>query len=92
MSRALRSISGRYASISEIRATEKMDRGYVAPDIVEAILDGRQPEGFALSDLLQPFPLEWELQRAKFAIKLGASTARPADYQKGIEVSKRTGV
>src|ERR1700759_2179090 len=43
--------TGRYASISEIAAAEKIDRGYagtllrltlLAPDIVEAILDGRQ--------------------------------------------------
>jgi len=32
----------------------------LAPDIVEAILDGRQPEGLRLEDLLKGFPLEWE--------------------------------
>jgi hypothetical protein len=41
---------GRYASISEMAAAEKLDRGYLgrllqltllAPDIVEAIVDGR---------------------------------------------------
>ena len=45
---------GRYASISEMSAAEKLDRGclgralqltLLAPDIVEAILDGRQPDG-----------------------------------------------
>ena len=45
---------GRYASISEIAAAEKIDRGYVGSilrltllgaGIVEAILDGRQPVG-----------------------------------------------
>src|SRR5690349_1347576 len=63
----------RYASISEIGAVEKIDRGYagiilrltlLAPDIVELILDGRQPSGMELADLLKPFPLEWEGQRA----------------------------
>ena len=48
---------GRCSSISEIASTEKIDRGYVgsilrltllAPDIVEAILDGRQPERLGL--------------------------------------------
>jgi hypothetical protein len=67
---------GRYASISEIAAAEKIDRGFLgsvlrltllAPDIVEAILDGRQPEGLRLSDLLKPFPLEWDQQRAEFS-------------------------
>jgi hypothetical protein len=64
--------NGRYASISEIAATEKIDRGYVgsilrltllAPDIIQAILDGRQPVGLGLPALLKPFPLEWEMQR-----------------------------
>ncbi len=34
----------------------------LAPDIVEAIFDGRQPEGMRLEDLLAGFPLEWEWQ------------------------------
>jgi hypothetical protein len=35
----------------------------LAPDIVEAILDGRQPEGRALLWLMEPFPVNWEGQR-----------------------------
>ncbi len=66
---------GRYASISEIAAAEKIDRGYVgsilrltllAPDIVEAILDGRQPEELGLPALLEPFPVEWGQQRTNW--------------------------
>ena len=34
----------------------------LAPDIVEAILDGRQPAELQLDDLLKGFPLEWEEQ------------------------------
>ena len=34
----------------------------LAPEIVEAILDGRQPEGLTLPGLM--FPVEWERQRA----------------------------
>jgi hypothetical protein len=69
--------TGRCASISEIASAEKIDRGYVgtilrltllAPDIVEAILDGRQPEGLGLATLLKPFPLEWDQQRYRWAI------------------------
>jgi hypothetical protein len=65
---------GRYASISEIATAEKIDRGYVgsilrltllAPDIVEAILDGRQPAALCLSALLKPFPLQWDRQRVE---------------------------
>jgi hypothetical protein len=34
----------------------------LAPEIVEAILDGRQPAELQLDDLLEGFPLEWEGQ------------------------------
>jgi hypothetical protein len=63
---------GRYASISEMAATEKLDRGYLgwllqltllAPDIVEAIVEGRQKEGVTLPGLMEPFPVEWVQQR-----------------------------
>ena len=72
--------AGRYASISEIVTAETIDRGYVgsilrltllSPEIVEAILDGQQPVGLALSDLLKPFPLQWGRQRAAWAITRG---------------------
>ena len=66
---------GRYTTISEVAAAEKIDRGYVgsilrltllAPDIIEAILDGRQPELFELPALLEPFPVEWDQQRTNW--------------------------
>jgi hypothetical protein len=65
---------GRYASISAIAAAEKIDRGYVgsilrltllAPDIVDGILDGRQPGGLGLPTLLKPFSVDWNRQRAE---------------------------
>ena len=31
----------------------------LAPDIVEAILDGRQPEGMRLEDILERCSVEW---------------------------------
>jgi hypothetical protein len=31
----------------------------LAPEIVDAILDGRQPVELQLDDLLEGFPLEW---------------------------------
>ena len=41
----------------------------LAPEIVEAILDGRQPMGLRLDDLLDAFPLEWKRQREHWASK-----------------------
>jgi len=63
--------AGRYGTIDELAAAEKINSSYVsrvlrltllAPDIVEAILDGRQPEGMTLPGLMQPFPVEWDRQ------------------------------
>jgi hypothetical protein len=31
----------------------------LAPDIVEAILDGRQPAAMTLAVLMRPFPVAW---------------------------------
>ena len=36
----------------------------LAPDIVEAILDGRQSAGIGLPALLEPMPSVWDEQRA----------------------------
>ncbi|HJU84180.1 MAG TPA: recombinase family protein [Holophagaceae bacterium] len=36
---------------------------WLAPDIVEAILEGRQPKGLTVKRLLEGFPLEWSEQR-----------------------------
>jgi hypothetical protein len=35
----------------------------LAPEIVEAILDGRQPAELHLDDLLDGFPVEWDAQK-----------------------------
>jgi hypothetical protein len=64
--------AGRYGTINELASAEKINSSYVsrllrltllAPDIVEAILDGRQPEGMTLPALMQPFPVEWARQQ-----------------------------
>ena len=64
--------TGRYGTINELAAAEKINSSYVSrmlrltllsPDIVVAILDGRQPEGVTLPALLEPFPAEWERQQ-----------------------------
>ena len=62
---------GRYGSISDIATAERIDRGYVgsvlrltllAPDIVEAILSGQEPE-IGLPRLLERLPGVWADQK-----------------------------
>jgi len=63
---------GIYATVAEIAAAEKINPSYVsrvlrltllAPDIVETILDGRQPAELTMAALLKPFPVAWGEQR-----------------------------
>ncbi len=65
---------GRHGSISELAAAENLDQGYLglilaltllAPEIVEAILDGRQPPAMTLPVLMGPFPMEWAEQQVR---------------------------
>ena len=35
----------------------------LAPDIIEAVLDGRLPKGIKLEDLVRPLPSTWAEQR-----------------------------
>jgi hypothetical protein len=62
---------GRYASISEMAKAEGIERGYLgsllrltllAPEMVEAILEGRQPVGVTLPGLLEGGPVGWARQ------------------------------
>jgi hypothetical protein len=64
---------GRFSTINELAAAEKINSSYVsrvlrltllAPDIVEAILDGRQAAGLTLPGLMEAFPVEWSAQCA----------------------------
>ena len=63
---------GVHATFEELAKAEGVSQSYVsrvlrltllAPDIVEAILDGRQPEGLRLEDMLNEFPAMWVKQR-----------------------------
>jgi len=67
--------AGRYGTIDELAAAEKINSSYVsrllrltllAPAIVEAILEGRQPEGMTLPGLMEPFSATWSVQSDKF--------------------------
>jgi hypothetical protein len=64
--------SGQAKSITDLAEQEAVSVAYVcrllpltclAPDIVEAILDGRQPKGFRLAEVLGIGPIVWSDQR-----------------------------
>ena len=67
--------SGEFATIAELAEHEGIAPSYMtrvlrltllAPDIVEAILDGTQGPELTLARVLEPFPLEWEHQATHF--------------------------
>jgi hypothetical protein len=64
--------TGQYATVKEIANAEKINQSYVirvlrltllAPDLVEAMLHGRQNSTMSLHDVMKPFPIEWDRQR-----------------------------
>ena len=66
--------NGTHTTIAEIAAAEKINESYVgrvlrltllAPDIVEAILGGRQPAQMTLAVLMRRFPVLWSAQRSE---------------------------
>ena len=66
--------NGTHATIAEIAAAEKINETYVgrvlrltllAPEIVEAILAGRQPAEITLAVLMRRFPALWTTQRSE---------------------------
>jgi hypothetical protein len=71
--------SGLVKSITDLAQQEGVTIAYVcrllpltclAPDIVEAILDGRQPKGLKLAKLLGNGPVAWEEQRMSWDARL----------------------
>jgi hypothetical protein len=63
---------GIYATVSEIGDAENISKSYIsrilrlallAPDIVEAILDGQADQALMLEQLERPLPTRWEEQR-----------------------------
>jgi hypothetical protein len=65
--------TGVYETIEELAAAEKINASYVsrvlrmtllAPDVVEAILDGRRVSEMSLAKLMQPFPSSWAQQNS----------------------------
>ncbi|MFN8891388.1 MAG: hypothetical protein ACK530_01985 [Alphaproteobacteria bacterium] len=82
--------SGAFATINELAAAEKINPSYVsrvlrltllAPEMVEAILDGRQPEGVTLRGLLEGVPVGWGEQRSLVDIQCSVENASASDVR-----------
>jgi hypothetical protein len=68
---------GAHATLDDLAKARPVSATYVsrilrltllAPEIVEAILDGRQPAELQLDDLLDGFPLDWESQQISLTV------------------------
>ncbi len=64
--------SGEYPSVDDLAQSLKVDRSYIsrllqltrlAPDIIEAILHGNEPDGLSLAKLRKNLPVRWDEQR-----------------------------
>ena len=69
--------TGYCATIDDLARRERIDPSYVsriprltllAPDIVEAVLDGRQPAELGVHVLREGFPVEWGEQRITLSV------------------------
>ena len=72
--------NGEFGSVTELARHLDMDNSYVvrilklttlAPDIIEAILNGEEPSGLSLARLIRTFPMDWERQRVLFGFTTG---------------------
>ena len=72
--------TGEFATIAELAEHEGIAAPYLtrtmrlaqlAPDVVEAILDGRQPRHLTLEALRQPLPEAWDAQKRMLAVDQG---------------------
>ncbi len=68
---------GEFATVSELAEREGIAPSYMtrvlrltllAPDIVEAIVDGKQGPKVTLAQGLEPFPLAWQQQISHFSL------------------------
>jgi hypothetical protein len=73
--------NGTYGCLDEIAKAERIGASFVsriirlallAPDIVEAILEGKQPADLTLKDLLRPFPTDWKTQKSELLLDIPA--------------------
>lgn len=64
--------AGEHGNVRELAKAEKVNETYIsralrltllAPDMVEAVLDGRQPEGMTLPRMMEEVAVDWGSQR-----------------------------
>ncbi len=69
--------SGEFVTIADLAGREGIAPSYMtrvlrltllAPDIVDAILDGKQGPEVTLAQVLEPFPLTWQHQTLHFSL------------------------
>lgn len=67
---------GTHATLEDLAAAENINPSYVsrvlrlallAPDLIDAILDGQQPPTLTLGKAMKPFPLLWGMQLERFS-------------------------
>ncbi|MEK7678657.1 MAG: hypothetical protein AAB356_00555 [Deltaproteobacteria bacterium] len=72
-------LSGKYATATALARKLGLDRSYVtrmmrlallAPDIIDAIMDGREPDGLTFKMItVKPVPVSWQEQRKLFGFE-----------------------
>jgi hypothetical protein len=69
---------GQYQSVSELAEAENINKSYLqrmmrimllSPRIIDAVLNGQQPAGFALTDIEKSFSPIWAEQEERFGFK-----------------------
>ncbi len=94
---------GEFRCASELATHEKITDSFVArmlcltllaPDITQAILEGRQPKGLKLATLLRGVPLDWEEQRNSYGIvdtaTGGLSGSECVDHRADVDLSRQS--
>ena len=74
--RSLRMIAAAVGK-SERYVSKVIRTAFLAPDLVEALLEGRAPSRLTLAELTDQLPWDWNEQRRRFAVVLSAKKTSP---------------
>ena len=78
---------------SERYVSKVIRTAFIAPDLLEAVLEGRLPTQLTLAELTKDLPWDWNEQRRRFAVLLGATerlgtrTQRPCNPEPDREIA-----